>query len=189
MAIDKLPASTPDPVPHFEPKASSASPHPAPAKDVGKFSDALAKAGQTRAASNPAAGQAGQAGKEKKISHSAAELQTMMEELKSGQQQSQTRSELFKVNQSLARLEAELAQNRAAEDGVVSSGGVSAEASYWDRLGAAEQSRAIEHLKSQIQSLQDQRSALVEELKANVQSGKYRVTGSDIAAGMMAEYM
>ncbi len=116
-----------------------------------------------------------------------AQMQSMVDKLKSMQNQYQTNMQIEDVGHSMALTRQEL--DKASRDQLASAQGPEGDGklSYWERLSVSSKARTINKLKDQLHELELERSRLLKDLSAQVASGSYSASGEEILKGMTEE--
>ena len=117
-------------------------------------------------------------------------IEFMAEKLKALQAQSQTDRKITSLDQELYVTRQELRQ--AAHQQLIAEAGThpaGVESSYWSGLDVVEKARTINQLKDRLQQLELERSALVKQAAQQLRDGTYSVTGAEILAGMLEEFV
>lgn len=121
----------------------------------------------------------------KSVNANPVALESAADKIRQLQEQVHGQAQIRSVDSSIAVTQQEL--NQASREQLSDLAEIGATASYWDRLSVVEKARAINRLKDKVRDLELDRGALVDRMSRLVQSGNYRVTGEEIAAGMAEE--
>ncbi|MEW6517291.1 MAG: flagellar biosynthesis anti-sigma factor FlgM [candidate division FCPU426 bacterium] len=115
------------------------------------------------------------------------ELESITQQMDQLRQLSQNRNAVSEINQTLSQMRQDLksaSQERLQEF----FGTINGEGSAWQNLTLQEKAYEINQLKDKIRSLELERTALVQNMREQIQSGTYRVSGTEILKGMLEEY-